>query len=70
MTATDQQSILSTIIVGVYRTPSEWLTDILLQLSPIFSKCSSNDTDESESEESGNEISNNELDDMSSGDEL
>ncbi len=36
------------------------------------SKCSSNDTDESESEESGNEISNNELDDiyMSSGDEL
>ena len=37
MTATNQQSILSTIIVGIYRTPSEWLTDILLQLSPIFS---------------------------------
>ena len=37
MTATNQQLILTTIIVGIYRTPSEWLTDILLQLSPIFS---------------------------------
>ena len=37
MTAINQQSILSTIIVGIYRTTSERLTDILLQLSPILS---------------------------------
>ena len=36
MTAINQQSILSTIIVGIYRTFGEWLTDILLQFSPIF----------------------------------
>ena len=36
MTAINQQSILSTIIVGIDRTSGEWLTDILLQFSPIF----------------------------------
>ena len=36
MTAINQQSILSTIIVGIYRISSEWLTYILLQFSPIF----------------------------------
>ena len=36
MTAINEQSILSTITVGIYRTSGEWLTDILLQFNPIF----------------------------------
>ena len=36
MTAINQQLILSTIIEGIYRISGEWLTDILLQFSPIF----------------------------------
>ena len=36
MTAINQQSILSTIIEGIYRISGEWLIDILLQFSQIF----------------------------------